>query len=343
MAKQGTKNRTAESKKPRKDIKQPAGGDRTSVRLEMEQTLRDIQRALQDREFDSTEEANAFLSGLAGSDIAKVKEALKGEPLSPKEQAQELAWRAMEARTPKEAISVAQQALAKDPDCVDALVVVAEVKARSPKDLIKGLQKAVAAGERSLGAQYFAENKGHFWGLIETRPYMRARHQLAGALLGAGRSPEAIRHFEALLDLNPNDNQGVRDALLGSYLAVDDLDGARRLLRAYAEDASAVFAWSQTLERFLAGDLKGAERALKRARRDNPFVELFLAGKRDLPQELPDSYALGSEEEALICLGSIGEAWAAHVEALAWLMVHLGMAKSQEEAPTEKERQPRLF
>lgn len=342
MAKPGTKNRNERSKKPRKEVKQSAGELQPSVGLVMEQTLRDIQRALQDREFDNIEEANAFLSSLAGSDRSKIKEALKGDPLSPKEQAQELAWSAMEARTPKEAISFAQQALAKDPDCVDALVVVAEAKARSPQDFIKGLQKAVEAGERSLGAQYFGENKGHFWGLVETRPYMRARHRLAGVLLGAGRSPEAISHFEALLELNPDDNQGVRDALLGSYLAVDDLDGARRLLQVYSADASAVFAWSRTLERFLAGDLKGADRALKRARRDNRFVELFLVGKRDLPQELPDSYTLGSEEEALICLGSIGEAWAAHVKALAWLMVHLGMAKSREKDPTEKERQPRL-
>lgn len=329
-----------QSKESRKNIKQPASGALPSAPLMMEQALRDIQRALQGQDFQSLEEANAFLSGLAGSDM---KKSLKKAPLSPQEEAQELAWRAMEARTPKEAISFAQQALAKDPDCVDALVIVANAKARSPEDFIKGLQKAVAAGERSLGAQYFAENKGHFWGLIETRPYMRARHQLATMLLGAGRSREAILHFEALLDLNPNDNQGVRDMLLGCYLAVDNLDGARRLLSAYAEDVSAVFAWSRTLERFLSGDLKGAERALKRARRDNRFVELFLGGKREPPQQLPDSYALGSEEEALFCLNSIGEAWVTHVEALVWLRLRLGVAKSQEQAPTEKAQQPPLF
>jgi len=42
--------------------------------------------------------------------------------------------------------------------------------------------------------------------------------ELAQLLRGAGRAEDAICHFEALLELNPNDNQGVRDILLGCYL-----------------------------------------------------------------------------------------------------------------------------
>ena len=48
---------------------------------------------------------------------------------------------------------------------------------------------------------------------------MRARLNLAGLLRAVGLEQDAITHFEALLELNPNDNQGVRDLLLGSYLA----------------------------------------------------------------------------------------------------------------------------
>src|SRR5438876_1676107 len=154
----------------------------------------------------------AFLARLAGPGL---KEALKKVPsLSPQQEAQELAYRAMEAPTHKRALTLAQQARARDPDCVDALVTLAAASARSVEDLIAGLEKAVEVGERSLGAKCFEENKGHFWGMLETRPYMRARQQLADLLLDAGRVSEAIGHFEALLALNPNDNQGVRDILL---------------------------------------------------------------------------------------------------------------------------------
>lgn len=289
--------------------------------------MRDIHRVMQGREFETMEEANAFLGTLTGSGLEALGKVVAP---SPQEEAQELAYRAMEATNRKRALALTQQALAKDPDCVDALVTVAAASARTPDDLVAGLEKAVQAGERSLGAQYFEENKGDFWGLLETRPYMRARQQLADVLLGEGRVPEAIGHFEALLALNPNDNQGVRDTLLGCYLASDSLAGARRLLHEYGEDASAVFAWGRTLLLFLSGDLKGAERALEDARQQNGFVELYLTGQKIVPRDMPDSYTLGSNEEALICLEATAAAWAAHPKALIWLLTKVVPEWSQD-------------
>jgi len=296
-----------------------ASGSQLPSRWATEKAMREIHRVMQSREFQSIEEANAFLSTLAGRGL---KEALKRAPaLSPQQQAQELAYRSMEAPTRRRALALAQQALAKDPDCVDALITLTAAQASSVEDLIDGLKRAVAAGERSLGAPYFAENKGHFWGILETRPYMRARQQLADLLLDTGHVSEAISHFGALLELNPNDNQGVRNVLLGCYLVRDDLEGAGHLLRAYEEDASAVFSWGRVLERIVSGDFKSAEQALQHARKHNRFVEPYLTGKKKLPRALPDSYSFGSHEEALICLDSLGEAWVAHTEALIWLLL----------------------
>ncbi|HXY17585.1 MAG TPA: tetratricopeptide repeat protein [Gaiellaceae bacterium] len=69
---------------------------------------------------------------------------------------------------------------------------------------------SVAAGERALGPRIFAEGAGYFWGLVETRPYMRARAALAALLWKLGRREEALEHARELLRLNPNDNQGIR-------------------------------------------------------------------------------------------------------------------------------------
>src|SRR5262249_35011376 len=158
----------------------------------------------------------------------------------------------------------ARQALAIDPDCCDALGVLADCTAKSNRERIVLLEQAVAAGERSLGGQAFFEaRRGSFWSLLETRPYMRARSALAGTLQAVGRLKEAAAHYEALLDLNPNDNQGNRELLFGLYFQIDDLAGVRRLLERYEDDASIVYVWSLVLERFLAGDLDGARRALE--------------------------------------------------------------------------------
>jgi tetratricopeptide (TPR) repeat protein len=298
-----------------------ASGFPIPSRLASEQMLQDIHKVLEGREFKTIEEANAFLETLTGSGLDKAL--AEAPPPSPQQRAQELAYRAMDAPTNSRAITLAKQALAQDPDCVDAIVALAAANESSAEGLIAGLERAVAAGERSLGAEFFRENTGHFWGILETRPYMRARHELADLLLAEGRAREAIQHFEALLELNPNDNQGVRDVLLGCYLANGEVEGARRLFLQYEEDAGAVFVWGRVLERVLSGDFAGAARALKHARKQNRFVELYVTGRRKFPREMPDSYSLGSAEEALVCLESLAEAWANHPEAMLWLVAQI--------------------
>jgi tetratricopeptide (TPR) repeat protein len=238
---------------------------------------------------------------------------------SPREQAQELAYEAMEADTPAQAARLVEKALDLDPDCVDAIVSLAGLTADSREELVQLLEQAVAAGERSLGKDFFDKNKGRFFGIMETRPYMRARAGLASTLQRLGRIDEAIRHNEALVELNPNDNQGIRDVLLGQYLLTGNLEGARRLFKQYEGDSSAVFAWSRVLERFLSGNLEEAALALREARSDNRHVAAYLTGKKKLPARLPEAYSPGQESEAIVCAVEIGEAWKRQPQALEWL------------------------
>lgn len=81
----------------------------------------------------------------------------------------------------------------------------------------------------------------------------------------------------------------------------------------------AAFAWAYVLERFLSGDLGEARNALTAARKQNPFAEALLTGAKPLPKSMPDSYGLGSVEEAAICADTLGLAWKRHPEAIQWL------------------------
>jgi tetratricopeptide (TPR) repeat protein len=312
MTKQPGKSSSPKAKKP---------GPPKSSRFTTESVLRDVHRAIEGKNFESIEELNAYLTSMAGPGL---KQSLRdAEPLTPKEEAQELAFEAMEAETEGQARKLAKRAVAKDPDCVDALVVLASIGANSPKQAIEGLQKAVAAGERSLGAKFFKENKGHFWGVLETRPYMRARQQLAELLREVECNQDAIAHYAAMLELNPGDNQGVRYPLLGLYLTIGDLESTRALLKDFEDDAMATFAWGYVLERLLSSDLEAASAALKAARKQNRFVELYLTGQKAPPKAMPDSYTLGSEEEAIICVTNLGGAWPESPEPALWLVDQL--------------------
>ena len=102
-----------------------------------------------------------------------------GEPLGPESnrllaQAQEVMYQAWEA-SGRRRLELARQALAISPDCADAYVLLAEESARSLEEACRFYAQGVEAGERALGPEMFQEYTGHFWGVLETRPYMRAR------------------------------------------------------------------------------------------------------------------------------------------------------------------------
>jgi hypothetical protein len=85
---------------------------------------------------------------------------------------------------------------------------------------IVGLRTAVEAGARSLGGEFFAQNHGSFWGNVLTRLNMRARFERAEQLRDVDLPGEAVAEYEALLELNPGDNQNAREPLLGLYLKI---------------------------------------------------------------------------------------------------------------------------
>lgn len=77
-------------------------------------------------------------------------------------------------------------------------------------------------------------------------------------------------------------------------------------------------------------------RALRKARRQNRFVEQYLTLRRPLPTDLPDSYCLGGEEEAIICLTYLSGARADHPLSTGWLWKQLGFRPGS--APPAQDR-----
>jgi len=283
----------------------------------MEKFNRIIQTALEKQGIEDPDEAIKFVNkNFTGKPI---EELLKEYPPDPKDAAQDLVVRASEARNQKEMLDLLNQALEIDPENIDALTMIAFTTAEDDEDLAKRLEGILKCAESFFGKDYFQENRGHFWGLTETRPYMRTKLHLIETLLDLERIEDAIHHCEEMLLLNPNDNQGVRNILLGLYLEKDLLDSAQKLLKEFKEDSSAAFAWGHVLERFLSRDEPGALKALKNAHRDNPYVLDYLTGKKKPPRNAPEYYSPGSKEEAYEVLAELGRAIEKHPDFLFWL------------------------
>ena len=233
--------------------------------------------------------------------------------------ARELVCEAAEARTNEDALRLLHAALDLDFECIDALLMKTRLECRSARHYLQQLRGIVDLAERQLGAAFFDENRGHFWLVTESRPYLRARCWLADALVDAEQCDEAIPHYEAMLDLNPMDNLGARYHLMGCYLLLRQIGGARWLFESSPDEVSAVFSWAKVLERYLADDLPGSRRALAVASEVNAHVQSYLTGRKRIPRRVPDCYSPGDPSEAAYCACLLKPAWRRHKAALAWL------------------------
>jgi tetratricopeptide (TPR) repeat protein len=236
------------------------------------------------------------------------------------DEAQALIFDAWDSDDLGQRIGLAKAALKISGDCADAYVILAKDTATTTEEAIRLYSQGVAAGERALGPAAFVEDVGMFWGLLETRPYMRARAGLALALCEAGRVGEAVEHGQAMLSLNPNDNQGMRELVLDWLLRLGRDDDAAELLRRYKNDAGAGWSWSAALAAFRKhGDRAAARKALERAVAANLHVEAYLLGRKKPPRRLPDFVVMGGKEEAAAWVAATASTWAATPGALEWL------------------------
>lgn len=232
--------------------------------------------------------------------------------------AQGIMYQAWEERSRAKRIALARKALKLSLLCADAYVLLAEEDAKSIEEELAYYQKGVEAGELALGKEGFKEYAGHFWGFLETRPYMRARAGLASVLWRTGRHRDAIGHYREMLKLNLNDNQGIRYVLAGHLLELGDTVALKKLIKKYVEDGSAAWLYTQALLAFQDKDA-GADQIAKDAWQANDHVPAVLAGTQPLVASKSGYITMGGEDEAAYYVEEYGDAWKAAPGAVEWL------------------------
>lgn len=266
-----------------------------------ERALQEAMAELQGKNFESIEEVNEFLNKkFLGSSPKKMPKGIK-------EQAMDLVYDAFEA-TGSRRYQLAKEALGLDPNNADAYVILAE-KTKTLEEAADMYEKAMKAAEEELGKSFIKENKGHFWGLIETRPFMRAKFHYAQTLYRLGKMDDAVKQYQQLLDLNPNDNQGVRESLFIAYMHSGNVKSARELLEKYEEETAQGLYNKVLLEIYEHGFTAQAEKLLAEAKKQNRYVIPFLREKKRIPKQLPDYYGWGDENEAVIYAAGHLELW----------------------------------
>jgi tetratricopeptide (TPR) repeat protein len=316
--------KTNAPKAPKRSGRQPklerAAPSAMPSRLSMDKTMADLSKLLASQQFESIDQANAFLQQMLSNNDGRIPELA---PETPLEQAQALIAQAHEETSPKRQVALAKQALDLSPDCADAYCLLAELDPSADRKL-EFLEQAVAAGERALGPEPFVESIGHFWGVIETRPYMRSLAGLAELSWLLGNRSRAIALYARVLELNPGDNQGVRYSLATCLLEECTPQAQAtlsKLLSDYPNDAAANWAYSRALLSFQqeGGSSLVAQKMLKNALKANSHIPTYLLGIRRMPSELPRYIGFGDENEAIEYVAFAIRAWSLTPGAIAWL------------------------
>ncbi len=281
----------------------------------MERQMEQIGRMLTDEGL-SVAELNARLAASGG--------ALPAEPVATDAvgRAKELYYAALEAHG-RLRIKLAREAVRLWPDCADALVLLGEGMPDA-KRARAFFEQAVAAAERLLGPKAFDELRGKFWGVFETRPYVRARAALAETVWDTGDHVLAIDHWLALLDLDEGDHRGVRSLLVPRLLELGRAAEARAVAARFPDDRDALLLYGDALAayRLHGPGSADATAALARAVRSNPHVVKYLLDPSRLPAVTSRGYTLGSESEAALAVPMLIDAWDATPGAEDWLRAH---------------------
>lgn len=203
-------------------------------------------------------------------------------------------------------------------ECVD--VLLPNVMMGKKSERLKNVEALLMYAEKALGKEFFETNKGYFWGLIETRTYMRTLAALAEVYKSAMQREKAIECYEKSLMLCKEDNLGARYLLADLYMELRRADDALRLIESFKDDAGAMMLFTKALALFIKyGDDELALKGLSAAIKSNKFIVPMLLGQVAQPKQLPEYYGLGDENEAALYVAHNRLLWSNSPGVMDWL------------------------
>ncbi|WP_339615726.1 SEC-C metal-binding domain-containing protein [uncultured Gilvimarinus sp.] len=137
------------------------------------------------------------------------------------------------------------------------------------------------------------------WGFLENRPFLSLIHLIAEDYFAHNELERACAYAELLLELNPNDNQGVRWDLAAAYLRRNQPQKVLQLAEQYPDEAACHMPLNRILALYMLNRPKEAKLALTTAaERHQTALNMLLKAKAKQPEMSPFGFTLGGEDEA---------------------------------------------
>ncbi len=240
------------------------------------------------------------------------------KPENKASEAQMIAYDSFGAKGAKR-LELAKKALEIYPNCADAYVSLAEME-RGKKQRLELYRKGVDAGRADLGEEYFRENMGHFYGLIETRPFMRAYYGYGNTLWDLGNFEEALKIYREMIKLNPQDNQGVRYSIITISIKEKKYDDALEIMSQYGDEPSAEMRYNSALLLLKKQGLSfDSKKALREAFDENKYVPAIII-EAVKPAKNVGYITIGGIDEATAYIEGNLENWMDDNRLLKWML-----------------------
>lgn len=224
--------------------------------------------------------------------------------LTDEEKAYDLYEQAMESYNPSEIRKLLKQALRLYPNFTDAKIELTfliedEFKRLKEFEKLEKLEKEYLENEG-----YFTEdNISHFYGILETRPYIRLVYSIASLYQEMGSYRKAIELYENIIELNENDNMGARYSLMGLYAMLEEPEKMYAIIKRYPEDSIPTHLFQFVLA-YKQLDYTKARKHLRAIQSRVPDFKYFINGQLDEEdierEKIPGTYRPYSLEEIIM-------------------------------------------
>ena len=201
--------------------------------------------------------------------------------------------KAQNTTSEKKALKLAKEAYEFCPACFDALLFQVSLEENSLKRdelLAEGLAKEK---ERLQKEGFFdKDNIGIFYGIFETRPYIRGLYLKTSNLLDDGKYTQGVESCKEILKLNNSDNTGTRYLLMATYALLENEKEALKLYKQYPENNLEMLFPLFALYYKLGNDEK-AHQYLDKIFKSNPYFVTFLEDDYEVDLESDEDFVSG--------------------------------------------------
>lgn len=232
---------------------------------ETEKAMKAMQEFLKEQgaEDMSIDDANKLLQGFMADYNRNILQKVTEETA---ESAYDYLELAEETRNKTKAKQYIRKALELEPDNLDAVSASIDADDGTSWEIFQRLSEAVKNGTKQMVEKGFMDKNsiGDFWGILETRPYMRLLDRYMQFATEAGMLGLAASVCEEMIRLSANDNLGIRYRLMHIYAFLEQEKPALKLYKKYDGHEETQMLLPLSILYFKKEDFDKAEEYLKR-------------------------------------------------------------------------------